>query len=181
MLSINLLPLQEKKIVRYEDLLRIVRFFTVGIVIVFGSGAIFLLPSYLPLYLEYQELVRALSIEEDASRQFQVTTTVKKIKKVETMLNYITRSDQNSSRASKLIHSLFPKMEGIRLNTLTIKKGGDVVMNGFANTRDNLLIFETSLRAGGTFQEITFPLSNITKQFDINFTLQGKLKSEYQL
>lgn len=181
MLSINLLPLQEKKIVHYEDLLRIVRFFTIEIMVVFGSGAVFLLPSYLPLYLEYRELTRALSIEEGASQQFQVTTTVKEVKSVEAMLNYITTFAQHSSRASKLVHSLFPKTEGIRLNTLTVKKEGNIVMNGFAETRDNLLAFETSLRAGGIFQEITFPLSNITKQSDINFTIQGKLKSEYQL
>lgn len=181
MLSINLLPVQEKKIVRYEDLLRIMAFFTMGIVVVFGSGAIFLLPSYLPLYLEHRELARTLHIEEGASQQLQVTAIVKKIKNLETTLNDITAFTKQSSRASKLVKSIFPKTEGIQLNTLTIKKGGDVVMNGFAKTRDNMLTFETFLRKGGIFQEITFPLSNITKQFDINFTLQGKLKPEYQL
>lgn len=181
MLSINLLPVQEKKIVRYEGLLRIVGFFTVGIVVVFGSGTIFLLPSYLPLYLEYRELARTLHLEEGASQQLRVTATVKKIKSIETTLNDITVFTNQSSKASKLMKSIFPKTEGIRLNTLTIKNGGNVVMNGFAKTRDNMLTFETFLRKGGTFQEITFPLSNIAKQFDINFTLQGKLKPEYQL
>lgn len=182
MLTTNLLPLAEKNEIWYEETRRIVRFFSVGISLICVLAVILLFPAYFFLSLEERELERSLAIEEDASRTFNIEAELQKIRIVENHIRLIRDFASAPATASVLFEKFFASSgSGITLSSLTIKKQGDVAITGNSVTRRDLLRFEKTLRDANMFQEISFPLSNIIRETNINFTLQGKLKPPYTL
>lgn len=182
MLTINLLSPAEKKWVWYEEVRRIVRFFAVGIALACILAAILLFPARLSLSLEKQELKRSLRIEEEASQSLNINAESQKIQEMKTRIRLIRDFASTPPTASPLLKNFFANTdEGIMLSSLTVKKQGDVVITGNAATRRDLLRFEKTLRDANLFQELAFPLSNIVRETNINFTMQGKLKSPHTL
>ena len=51
---------------------------------------------------------------------------------------------------------------------------GEINLNGWANTRNNLLLFQKSLEESSFFEEIEAPLSNLIKQTGIDFSFSFK-------
>lgn len=181
MLSINLLPFREKQAVRAEEALRMVLFFTVLAVLAFAVGLVFLMPSFLSTRLAEQELGRALTLEDQTARHQAVREVILKARSVNESLAQIRSYAASPPRASSLLERFFASGAGITVQALFIRKSGEITLSGHAATRQELLQFEESLRNSDRFHEIAFPLSNITRERDIQFTVQGKLKPEYGL
>lgn len=182
MLNTNLLPQEEKKLVRLEETRRVIIFFAALIVAVFITGSVLSLPSFLALYLERRELERALKLEEEASQKLKVRETLMVSKKIGSSVAAIKELISDSPKATLLFENLLGSAAPtIVLANLDIKKTGEITLSGFAPTRLDLLNFEKKLRDSGLFQEISSPLSNIVREASINFTMQGKLKPRYNL
>lgn len=182
MLTTNLLPPAEKEEIWYEETQRIVRFFAVGILSACVLAVILLFPAYFSLSLEEKELERSLRIEEDASRSLNIDAELQKIRTYENRIKSIRDFVSKPATASTMLEEFFDNTgSGIMLVSLTVKKQGDVAITGVASTRRDLLRFEKTLRDANMFQDISFPISNIVRETNINFTLQGKLKSPYML
>lgn len=182
MLTINLLPSEEKKFVKLEETRRIILFFMGGLVIMFVIGSVFLSPSFLPLYLERKELERSLRLEEEARAALKVDEVFGRIRRFESAISSVRNFARVSPRASEILEELLAYAgSSILLDNVTVKKGGETILTGRAVARRDLLQFEKNLRDSGKFQEISSPLSNIVRETNINFTLQGKLKPAYGL
>src|SRR3989338_4342220 len=182
MLTTNLLPLAEKNEIWYEETRRIVRFFATGILAVCVFAVVLFFPSYFFLSLEKQELARSLQIEEEASRMLKIDAELQRIRVAENNIRIIRDFASTPATASALLEKLTTNSGlGITLVSLTIKKQRDVAIIVNAATRRDLLRFEKTLRDANMFQEISFPLSNIVRETNINFTLQRKLKPQYAL
>lgn len=181
MLSINLLPPQEKKALWFEETHRMVVFFTVGILIIFVVGSTLLLPTYISIFIETRDRERALALEGEASKKLNLDKVIARGRALKSVADTLEVAVQDSGRASRILEFLGNAGPGIVITNLGVRKDNTVAINGRAETRDNLLDYEKTLREKGWFQAINSPLSNIIRETNINFVLEGKLKSPYGL
>lgn len=181
MFSINLLPMSEKKIVRIEEARRAVIFFSGLALAVFFTGGILLIPSLLLTRRATGELSRALALEEESARRGAAAETITEARAVRDAIGAIRTHAGEPARASLLLARFIAPGAGITIRSFIVRGDGQVTVAGHAETRADMLHFEEGLRSSNRFYEITFPLSNITRERDIQFSFQGKLKQEYGL
>lgn len=176
------MPPSEKEAVWYEETRRIFFFFTVLITIVFGTGSILLIPSLITLFVQQRGLEDLIKIEENVSRNLQVDEILVEAKKIGAAAAAIKEYLAQTPRATALLQGLLETVTPtIVLSGLDIKNSGEIRITGIAATRQELLAFEKRLRASGLLQEISFPISNIIQEIDINFIMQGKIKERWGL
>lgn len=182
MLSTNLLPQGQKRIVQWEEARRLVRFLAIWLSIILFVSVSLLVPSFLPLTLERRELERALTVEEDASHLVKVEDILMQGRKIRSALSAIKTFHEEPARGSLLLGWFLGGVrENVTLDGIVARKGGEVLISGVARTRRALLNYEQMLRNSGRFQDISSPVSNIIRESDINFTIKGTLKSSYAL
>lgn len=181
MLTINLLPVEEKKILAIEEGRRIFRFFGMGMVGILLAGIAIFLPSYVRIFLRAQDMERALRFEEEASKELEVQDIIARARQVRIVVDSVQAFLNDGARGFAALEFFFGDTPGITVLSIGIHKDGLVAVTGFADSRRNLLNFEKILRDSGRFQELSFPLSNIVRESNIHFTMQGKLKSSYGL
>lgn len=178
MLAINLLPPEEKRVVRTRELCRAVLLCTVLAVGVWTAGLALLVPSFFSSYLVRRELEDAFSAaEQEASQRGVVRETLAEAKKTKAMVAEVNNFLLRPGAGAPLLEKFFAAGKGIELSTLLIRADGTVSLEGRAATRDQLLAFEETLRATGLFLEVTFPLSDIVRERDIRFAARATLKS----
>ena len=181
MLSINLIPAEEKQALRLEETRRMIIFLAVMTLLIFAAGFVFLVPALAVTYIAEREFIRSLAAEEgDLSRE----TTRKTLLEARARRDAIAEVVADSTRppkAARLLERLIDPGEGITMTSLLIQRDGTMALRGHAVTRAQLLHFEEALRGSNRFHAITFPLSNIVRESDIEFVMQGKLKAEYGL
>lgn len=181
MFFINLLPPSEKKIVRTEEATRAVIFFSGLALVIFFAVSILLIPSLLLTRRATVELSRALALEEESARQGAGAEALAEARAVRDAVGVMRAHTEEPTRASVLLARFIAPGPGITIRSFIISGDGQIALTGHAETRANILRFEEGLRASNRFYEITFPLSNITRERDIQFSAQGKLKPEHGL
>lgn len=178
MLTANLLPPKEKRLIRAEQTRRIIIFFAAGTSAVFLVGSVLLMPSYLPLLLEKKELERSLALEKNTSENIGTENTLLNLRDIRQALSSVLTAVSESGRASAILGELFKDAGGgIRVTNISVKKNGSIIISGNAKTRQGLLSFEKILQESGRFENISSPLSNIIREVDLTFTIQGVLKT----
>lgn len=181
MLTINVLPEQEKAAIRLEKWRRIAIFLSgiLGMALIFGLTL--LTPSYLPLSFQRQELQRALHVEQEAATAKNTDQIRTEVGMVRNTIAAINQAINAPARASEIIEVAFQPVQHITVVSIATEKSGTIAITGIAKTRNDLLDYEQHLRESGKFQEITAPLSDIVQETNINFTFQGTLKPQYSL
>lgn len=179
MLTTDHLPQAEKNILRFEEWRRVILLLTVLIGSVLTIGLVLLVPSFLPLYFQGQELSRGLEAQKKAFALVDTAHISDTMRALKQTIPDLKASVSQESKAYETLNTLAPQMEGIAISNVSVNKTGDIAIQGKAATRDNLLKFEERLRESGKFQKIFTPLSNIIRETNISFSLQGKLKSQY--
>lgn len=144
-------------------------------------GLSLLVPSYLPLFFQRQELRRALQVEQEASNTKGTDSIRTEVGAIRSTIAAIQRSANTPTQASEIIEVAFQPVQNITVISISTEKGGAISITGLAGTRDSLLDYEQHLRESSKFQEITASLSDIVQETNINFTFQGKLKPQYSL
>ncbi len=177
MLTINLLPSQERKIVEFAKTRRVMAFLAILASTLFLFASSLLLPSFLPLYFERRELERSLVLERMASAALKVDETVVRIRALQSVISTAKNSLSAPLKASFILDSILERLgNAITLTKLTVLKEDTIFLTGSAKTRRDLLNFEKMLRDSGQFQDISSPISNIIRDVDISFSIQGKIK-----
>ncbi len=181
MLTTNLLPEQEKKAIWLEESRRLILFFTGFVVVELVIVSFLLLPAYLPLVMQRRGLEESLRLEEEAAEHFQVKKTLVALRETVAEINLLKAQTLAPAKASEILDQFLSSGSGITIAFFGIKSDGEVVLNGTAAARKDLLQFEKTLRESNKFEDITSPLSNIIRENNINFSIRGKLKSLYRL
>lgn len=130
---------------------------------------------FLRLKTVNQELSkREISVSPEQRKIWQRAKNIKaKMATVNTLLAKTSVFPENLS----LLPSLLP--EGITLTDYSWdEKKNEVVINGTALKRSNLLRFRENLEQTGQFQKIKVPLASLEKATNLSFTLTLKLKNE---
>lgn len=180
MLNTSLLPKEEKKLIWFEEIRRIVVFFTILTAVVFILGSALLLPSYFIFFLQQRELAGLIKAEEEAALRLKVGVTLLVSKKVNSSLTTLKDFLSGPQKATTIFENLLGTITfPLIVNGIEIKNTGETTLTGIAPTRSALLNFEKGLRDSGLFQEISFPISNITREANIDFVMRGKIKSRY--
>lgn len=181
MLSVNLLPEGEKKFLRFEKWWHICRFLLAGIAAVLIVGLILMLPAFLPVWLEKTELERSLVLEKEASKNLKVPETMREVKILRGRMTLIKNLTQSPSRASDSLDDILNnRILGITLTTVSIKADGSFSLEGFAQSRRDLLNFQEKLQKYDHLQRVTSALSSLVRGAS-SFSLQGKFKPPYGL
>jgi len=182
MLAVNLLPQEEKKIVRVTEARRAVMLFTACLLGVVAIGAVMLLPSYFSSYFFRKELEGSLAAaEQDAASRGAVRQILIEAKKIKNAVNEVRASLAVPGAGAEIMEKFSAPGEGVAVTSFFIRSGGDVAIEGRAGTRDQLLAFEQNLRASGLFLEVSFPLGDLVRERDIRFSARAKLKLPFGL
>jgi len=177
MLNTNLLPPDAREALWYEEQSKLITFFLFIVGLVFLVGFVFIVPSYASISAQESGLKERLLLEEGVSKRFFVDQSLNQIGSVNAEIKQVHDYFVKSSGASELLTEFLDKAGGgVLLSYLSVREGGLVTIQGRAATRRDLLGFEKQLREGQHLQDISFPLANIVKDRDIDFSLQGKLK-----
>jgi|SRR3989338_6586838 len=177
MLTTNLLPQKDKKTIELVKTAKIPRIAAVFICGLLVANAVLVLPTLLPLFFERTELKRELATGQEAQKKFQVSARSKELKALAATLREIRIYASQPHYQSKILDALANhKNAGISLETITITEAGGVLLNGKADTRKTLLEFENALKNSPYLDTISSPLSNVIRESNINFSIQGNLK-----
>ena len=176
---LNLLPKEEQRAVLWGMARRGVLRWTLASSCILAVGCIFLLPSLLSTSLIRTELERSLALEEAAGRRTPDGTIYAS--------GQATRQSTDEIRAYALhpvsmgtaLEKLLEPRNSISITSLHIRSDGDLALGGRATTREALLNFEETLRSSGRFLEVSFPLSDIVRERDIQFSAHGTLNPQY--
>jgi len=179
MLKINLLPSQEKESIKIKEINKWFVFFFVGL----GFWLVVFFVICLSSYLYFQNLV---SSQEQMIKTAETNSQIQQLKEAEKEINSI------NSDISK-IHVLFsnfvywtPIIEklaqevtpGIYLNVLSYNSGSNQMrLDGFAQTRANLLDFEKTIKGDNNFKNFDSPISNLLKQTKIDFSFNFEVNT----
>ena len=177
MLTTNLLPAEDKKIISLARGARLSVAAAIAVSAILISNAVFVLPTLLPLLYEKTELSRELETGKETQNKFQTSDRQREVRLLTTIIKEIRSHISRPQYASKILAELSGLENAqIKIRTITVAESGAVSITGNAATRKALLDFESALKASPYFTEITSPLSNIIRESNINFSIQGKLK-----
>ena len=102
MLTINLLPGEEKKTVRLEERRRLMLFFASLFSSIAAVGIILLLPSYISMVFEREGLQDLARLEEEASSKLGVRETVVKTTNIKAVVSSIKTYGGEVPKASNI-------------------------------------------------------------------------------
>lgn len=180
MLSVNLLPPEEKQIIRIREAARAVGSFALFVLCVFAVGFLLLLPSFFLTHFAARDAERSFAIEQrETVQRREVRATLAEAKKIKEAMAEMRTYMARPSGVSRALERFFPVSEGITVAFLAVRSDGEVKVDGRAGTREQLLTFEEALRASDQFLEVTFPLENIVREQNIQFSVKAKLKPMY--
>ncbi len=181
MLSINLLPQDERESVRLEKWRRMVIFFSGGLVLILVFGLALFLPSFLPLLFEQKEINRLSSAEEDAMQKVKTQEALAQAQQLKGRVSIIKSFVTSPVKASLILEYFTANdFQGIKIQYVSLNKNGDLNLTGTADSRRHLLDFEDSLNQSGKFMNVYTPLSNIVRGLE-SFNLRAKVKPEFGL
>lgn len=178
---INVLPENEKVLLRKEYRIRLVTvvLFIVSILLVVG---VFLLT---PFYILAQDKITALEIQLKQYDQSKTDSSADDLTKIISEINQnLELLNSEPSRTSIVDNVLSPilsaRSNNIKISRIfySIKMDGKsmVELNGIAVDRVALRSFEDALRKNPNIESTKLPVSNFTKKSDIDFSINITLK-----
>lgn len=177
MIELNLLPPQEKEELKLEQLYRWLVFYC--------SSAILIILLFIALltFIWFFIIIQLKSYStnlENTKTSFQgqsIENQQKLIDDFNYRLNKINRIQNNHKYYSTILVRLAEIIpSGIRIDALSIDEQGKCTLTGYAQKRSQLLLFREALEKSSFFEKIDNPLSNLTKQIDINFSFKFDVK-----
>jgi hypothetical protein len=171
----NLLPDSLKKEIKAEYKLRVIIVILVFVLFIQLSFLVFIFPSWLiSLYKEKETVAQAeeMSKSERVSNINSLTSIVTDTNTKLNMLNNTLEYPEFLPLANSI---LAQKTSSIKLDqfyyTSQSPVTGTISLNGVSATRDSLVAFVKSLQETKLFKSVDLPVSNLTKDKNIKFSL----------
>jgi len=113
-----------------------------------------------------------------ALTQNQHQQTNQEVKEINQVINQLTKIQTDYKPFLPIFPLLFNNLPNdIYLNSFNINlEKNNIVISGFAKTRDHLLDYKKTLESQSCIKTINWPLSQITKKEDLPFTLELNMK-----
>lgn len=176
MIKLNLLPPQEKEALVLEKTQRWIIFYGSAITGIFLIFIALLIIIWVFITIQLKSAVNNLESVQGSFKGQDLKTQQAAVADLNKYLEKIASIQKNQKNYSALLINLSNLVpSGIRLNTLTLDKNGEISLNGYAQRRELILTFKDSLEKSNLFAGIENPLSNLIKQTDINFYFKFKI------
>lgn len=125
-------------------------------------------------------------VDRDISKEIKVTNSGnlaeigKKAKEFNSNIADMLALEEKRIVWSKFLEKInFVSVEGVKINNITITSSQNpVLVNAFANKRENLFLFKSKLEGLEIFEEVKLPFAALTQNENINFSLNLKLKDQ---
>ncbi len=179
---INLLPEEEKILIKREYTRRLVVVNGIFLFILVCSAVILLLPSYLPLSSQKQSFESQLDAAKQGLSREKADETESSIRRLNDKLAFFSQQGEDTRQISVLIKQILSvKSPSVKLWTFTYqegtqeKKNEQISIQGIATTRNIFLAFAKTLEAVNGVSEVQFPPANLMKDENVEFSLTLKL------
>ncbi len=170
----NFLLEEDKKEIKREYCRRFVTVLGVFSLSVFLIGTVFLASIIISLKLDANALARQSEFTQQRFEESGAKSFSPLIQDLNDKINFIARKQAKIRENSLIIKKIIgAEPEGIKINSLSLN-GGKLVLQGYSNTRQNLVFLIDRLKQTG-FEKVESPLSNIIKERDIEFTINIQL------
>lgn len=184
----NLLPKTEKELLQKEYFIRLL---IVILWLLIGSMILsigFLAPSYIVLEVKKNTAEEQIKLLNESILNKNSVETEKRLNTI--MVKIETLNKQDKISLSNFVNKIIEKKPaGVYITDFLYNKVQKkdatekiITLSGTANQRDSLLKFKDNLSATGFFKDVNLPLSNLTKDEDVDFlinlTLDEKIKTD---
>lgn len=168
---INLLPSEEKKElkeIKFFSFIVIVEILIIIFLLIL-SLMLFLIKSYIVAEVRSQEFLINKEQESLNSAKFgEVEKNIKGINQEFSQLNFFYENQKDLTPLFETITRFVPA--GIYITSLSyLKDSSEIVLQGSAKKREDILKFKKSLEDNGQFENFYSPISNLVKPENINF------------
>ena len=169
----NLLPKEDREIIRKERLKRFIILSAASFALVAVFAWILLLPSYLILFYESQFLEHRLNIAEKGAEKERVRELESEILKLNKNLDILKRAMQNRQEPTRFFQEIIAqKPKGVKFDILLYEEAfGRVSLQGRAKTRNDLLALVKALENDVMFSRVVSPVTNLLEGEDSSFSL----------
>lgn len=170
---LNLLPSKQKKELHLDLLTQIIISSAVAVIFMLLILALLCLVAQSFLNVGLDEAERDLSLWQSKTEIKELENLEKKVKELNRNLVFLDTHQKEQVKFSLFLENLVKEVpSGLRLNSISVKDS--VNISGYALTRDILLSFKNNLEKAPYVSDFDFPLSNLTKSTNINFSLSFK-------
>jgi hypothetical protein len=178
----NLLPNEEKKIIRREYALRRIAVIFSLILFVIVLFLVLLIPTFLVSNSKFEEISKKAGLingmTSETSDQNNLNLKMDEIKEKVGILNPNQTTGVN--KIFSAIIDIKNKIENIKIIGLSYenKDGGKIAIavNGISSDRESLKTFEKQVKDNNLFSNVDLPISNFTKSKDIDFSMKMETK-----
>jgi len=173
---INLLPPKEKQELLFQNTQKLV--VVLGSVVLISLVSLILVLASVKFYIlseiNYQKLI--LNSTEKKYQTPDFLSSKDLIKKYNEALAKASSFYKKEVRASGAVHALagIPRPSGVYLTNINIEKNKETnklkaSISGFADTRENLMLFKEGVEENNRIKNVDFPPNNWIKPRDLTF------------
>lgn len=176
MIRLNLLPPKEKKELKWADLNQLVIILSVWLLFFLLLSSLFLIGSYSYLSNLLKKQGVLIEIRQDDPKIQHLLELENKVQQANRKIERIYLKQKELILWVPLLEEISELIPGkLYLKTFIYQPNtNQISLSGQANTRDDLIRFENSLKQSPYFTEIKSPLSNLLKQTNIDFSFTLK-------
>ncbi len=178
----NVLPEQQKKILKKEYQVRLMSayFFLISVLAILASVLLF--PTYMLSSSKEKFLENELNIFDKQNPELALDDLQKVISEINTNLAILDSGNSVDTEVSRSVIDKFlnvPK-EQIKVSRIFYTKINqdeqNLEISGVASSRTTLNFFKNSLEKSNLYEDVNLPVSNFVKPKDIEFNIKLKLK-----
>ena len=175
----NLLSPAEKRDLRITEFNRLVFSLASWLLVILVIFSIFLASAFLSLSILLKEQTNLITIRESEPQMQNLLKIEDKIRQTNQVIKQINSKQRQMVLWTPLLEGLTKIVPtGVCLTTLAYQSNSNqIILNGWANQREDLLRFQKSLEENPFFAEVETPLANLVKEKDIDFSFTLQLNS----
>jgi hypothetical protein len=180
----NLLPNTEKDALRQSLKLRSLVLLLFLMSVSFFLGFIVLVPSYFLALGNYNKISSEnyLSTVKDENL---VKTILNLPQEIDSKLKVMQSINNNISVADSIFEIIKYLPSKVNIHSISLSKnqsydgktGEAIVVSGVASSRESLVLFSNSLKASSLFADVVVPVSSLTKNKDLPFSISIFIKN----
>lgn len=173
MIELNLLPPQEKEELKLERIYRWLVFYCSSAILIVLLFITFLALIWFFIIIQLKSYTANL---ENTRTSFQGQSIENQQKLISIFnrqldkINFIQNDHKSYSTILVRLAEIIPS--GIIIDAFVVDEQGKCALTGYAQKRSQLLLLKEALYNSSFFENINNPISNLTKQIDINFSFK---------
>lgn len=178
-IMLNLLPKKQKQELHLDLLSQVIIITALSVIFMVLILVLLLFIGQRFLSLNIESMQRELDMWQSKSEIKDLEDLEGKIKNLNKNLVFLDNSYKTRIEFSTFLDNLAQDTPmGVRFDDIFVNDLGEVHLNGFSTTRKIILSFRDILENAFYVKDLDFPLANLTKEFNVNFSLSFVLKHE---